>query len=297
MTAYINGKQGIVYVGNEAFVTIAYTFPRLSDGNYDLWIAGLQVNDDNKNKLGEIIADLDDEALERYFADEMDITFDETDNTLTLKNAIIRTDVNGIESKMPDLNIKLIGDNIIGALSGTGIYLYETEYEGATTFFGGGSLNIESDNPGIRTQVDVVMKDGVQITAESAYIGIQGKTGDTGTTLPTLTLEGRETILKAKGEARSSLASFSALILNDGLAILEPIEATFAENVGIVKDGVPVVNEWVMIANQDYIDGIKDLNVDLNHNDGWYSLDGRKLWGKPTQRGIYIKDGKKMLIK
>ncbi|MBQ6767851.1 MAG: hypothetical protein IJP46_04170 [Prevotella sp.] len=32
-------------------------------------------------------------------------------------------------------------------------------------------------------------------------------------------------------------------------------------------------------------------------NDVWYSLDGRKLSGKPVQRGIYIVNGKKVVIK
>ena len=31
--------------------------------------------------------------------------------------------------------------------------------------------------------------------------------------------------------------------------------------------------------------------------DAWYSLDGRKLAGKPTQRGIYVNNGKKIVIK
>ena len=44
-------------------------------------------------------------------------------------------------------------------------------------------------------------------------------------------------------------------------------------------------------------DGIRDIKDSENLNDSWYTLDGRKLQGKPTQRGIYIKDGKKMLIK
>ena len=30
---------------------------------------------------------------------------------------------------------------------------------------------------------------------------------------------------------------------------------------------------------------------------GWYTLDGRRLSGKPTQKGIYINDGKKVVIK
>ena len=44
------------------------------------------------------------------------------------------------------------------------------------------------------------------------------------------------------------------------------------------------------------------LNVNVNENDNendnyWYSLDGRKLSEKPTQKGVYIHNGKKMVIK
>ena len=31
--------------------------------------------------------------------------------------------------------------------------------------------------------------------------------------------------------------------------------------------------------------------------DAWYSLDGRKLDGKPTQNGMYIHGGRKVVIK
>ena len=29
----------------------------------------------------------------------------------------------------------------------------------------------------------------------------------------------------------------------------------------------------------------------------WYTLDGHQLIGKPTQRGIYINNGKKVIVK
>ena len=32
-------------------------------------------------------------------------------------------------------------------------------------------------------------------------------------------------------------------------------------------------------------------------NDVWYTLDGRKMQGMPTQKGIYITNGKKIIIK
>ena len=32
-------------------------------------------------------------------------------------------------------------------------------------------------------------------------------------------------------------------------------------------------------------------------DNSWYSLDGRKLQGKPTQKGVYINNGRKVIIK
>ncbi len=44
--------------------------------------------------------------------------------------------------------------------------------------------------------------------------------------------------------------------------------------------------------------GIDNLNVNDNDNEAtWYDLNGRKLNGKPSQKGIYIKNGKKIVVK
>ena len=37
--------------------------------------------------------------------------------------------------------------------------------------------------------------------------------------------------------------------------------------------------------------------MDDERDDKWYSLDGRRLNGKPTKKGLYLKDGKKIVIK
>ena len=42
---------------------------------------------------------------------------------------------------------------------------------------------------------------------------------------------------------------------------------------------------------------VHDSGFMVNGSDAWYTLDGRKLDGKPTQRGIYINNGKKVAIK
>jgi len=42
---------------------------------------------------------------------------------------------------------------------------------------------------------------------------------------------------------------------------------------------------------------VHDSGFMVNGSDMWYTLDGHKLQGKPTQRGIYINNGKKVAIK
>ena len=41
----------------------------------------------------------------------------------------------------------------------------------------------------------------------------------------------------------------------------------------------------------------KDNKIIVNESEGWYSLDGRKLSGKPTNKGVYIQNGRKVVIK
>ncbi|MBR0264513.1 MAG: glycosyl hydrolase 53 family protein [Prevotella sp.] len=43
--------------------------------------------------------------------------------------------------------------------------------------------------------------------------------------------------------------------------------------------------------------GIRQITTENKLNSSWYSLDGRQLPDKPSAKGIYIKDGQKMIIK
>ena len=40
--------------------------------------------------------------------------------------------------------------------------------------------------------------------------------------------------------------------------------------------------------------GIYELSEE---NDDWYDLDGRKLARKPAQRGVYVNEGRKVIVK
>ena len=43
--------------------------------------------------------------------------------------------------------------------------------------------------------------------------------------------------------------------------------------------------------------GINGIDIDDANDGNWYDLNGRKLQGKPAQKGLYIKDGKKVVVK
>ena len=79
------------------------------------------------------------------------------------------------------------------------------------------------------------------------------------------------------------------------LVLGDPVGATFVPDIGVVKNGSVVANEWVTIASQDFIDGIKDVKDSKRVNDNIYNLVGQRL-SKP-QKGINIIGGKKVLVK
>ena len=58
---------------------------------------------------------------------------------------------------------------------------------------------------------------------------------------------------------------------------------------------MPAIAELKNFAGDDT--GIRGIEVERQLDNIWYSLDGRKLTGKPTQKGIYILHGKKYIIR
>ena len=45
------------------------------------------------------------------------------------------------------------------------------------------------------------------------------------------------------------------------------------------------------------VTGIKDIKTSQGVKDAWYTLDGRCLNSKPTTKGLYIQNGKKILVR
>ena len=63
-------------------------------------------------------------------------------------------------------------------------------------------------------------------------------------------------------------------------------------------NGAALARSLTMVFD-DEATGIKTTNYTnfTNYDDAWYSLDGQRLMGKPAKSGIYINNGKKVVIK
>ena len=178
------------------------------------------------------------------------VSFDPQTSTLTLMNAeIVPTGAPGIQSSIPNLNVMLVGGNFINISDDKeGIVLQKSSEDEASevVFYGGGTLNINTNGTALQTQADIAFTDGVSVSAESSEgAGIKGIEAGL---LPSLTISGETTTLKAKGADEGSVVAFRALNMTDNITIVEPAGATFTENVGITDaEGNLIVGEWVTI--------------------------------------------------
>ncbi len=87
---------------------------------------------------------------------------------------------------------------------------------------------------------------------------------------------------------------------DDGMTSFDvnSFRAYFSLNKNLVAgDSVNGINNFVLsFDGVSSIDNIPSPVFNLQ-SEGWYTLEGRKLSGVPTQKGIYINNEKKMVIK
>lgn len=85
-----------------------------------------------------------------------------------------------------------------------------------------------------------------------------------------------------------NINAFRALFKLKGLTVGTIVSPTTASRFMLNFDG-----------EEEVATGISSVSCDgiATDNNGWYSIDGRRLSSKPTQRGIYLNNGKKIVVK
>ena len=65
-----------------------------------------------------------------------------------------------------------------------------------------------------------------------------------------------------------------------------------------MKSQVAVPPLYIPIFKNQMPTGIAEmLKTRKTTNDAWYTLDGRKLQAKPIQKGVYIQNGRKVVVR
>ena len=98
------------------------------------------------------------------------------------------------------------------------------------------------------------------------------------------------------GEASGSYAEGSVFISN--YRSVRPFQAYTVHTNGARGEDIRYIPLTTLGGGTDGTTGIMEILQPVGNDAGaWYSLDGRKLDAKPTKKGVYIQNGKKIVIK
>jgi len=97
--------------------------------------------------------------------------------------------------------------------------------------------------------------------------------------------------------AGASVRPFRAFLTYSGSE--ESLNANARSKVRGAANGLPESITVRLLGKDGEINGIGTITLSTGEfsTEGWYSLDGRKLDGEPTKKGLYIHNGKKVAIK
>jgi hypothetical protein len=109
-----------------------------------------------------------------------------------------------------------------------------------------------------------------------------------------------------KGEQMQALVNSLPTVTEGDFWVIDT-KSSYEQNV-CTKDQVAIAKGkgWTVYdynggSRQEYagsvVTAIRSIEVSAEENGLWYTLDGKRLSGKPTQKGIYIHNGKKVVIK
>ena len=293
----INGHQASINViENGAAAIVTYTFPQLANTYYDVWVGGKQVNDINKSDV------LDDGGSVSFIKNVFG------KYVLILENANITNTGDtqydytgygrGIYSNLSGLTIRVKGNNTIDS-KGEGIYFTgNLDISGTTDNQGKlsvkGSYGIRPAKSSTAITLDISR---VELTAEgTSGTGIGASTSLFGSSYNcTMKVGIANTVVKAKGTS-VSLGNLNDLVFEDGLDIVQPTGASFNGQDVIDANGNIIKGSWVIIKGESGIStGVALPQDKAQSQDAWYTLDGRKLNGQPTKKGVYIHNGKTVI--
>ena len=85
-------------------------------------------------------------------------------------------------------------------------------------------------------------------------------------------------------------------IIYNGVVFEETMDGNGANVISITAISKSGVSVWAYNPTLPST-GIKDIKTSQGLKDAWHTLDGRRLNSEPTTKGLYIRNGKKILVR
>jgi surface protein len=264
---------------------------------YDLWVAGKQVRNSNQK---DVLGDGGSVSLIKNVFGKYVLILENANITNTGDTNYEFTGYGrGIYSNMSGLTIRVKGNNTIDS-KGEGIYFTDnlsisgnSDNQGKLSVKGSYGIRPAKSSTAITLDIS-----RVELTAEGtsgAGIGASTSFSSSSSYNCTMTVGTANTVVKAKGTS-VSLGNLNSLVFEDGLKILQPTGASFNGEDVIDANGNIIKGSWVIIKGESGIStGVALPQDKAQSQDAWYTLDGRKLNGQPTKKGVYIHNGKTII--
>lgn len=238
------------------------------------------------------------------------VTFDKENLTITLEDLemVMGSNHSPFFILASKFDIVLKGTNVI-----TLPFEYQTgimyRYPGNFTIRGDGSLQITTDVDNIRCiesnaseeESNLTVSGGCTLDLTGAYPILGFKNGPGSETL-NLTIDASTVHAKSRSEELSwgtwagpTFCGLKSLTLVD-CAITTPAGAFFdEEELKVVVDGEEVCDEILVEPTTE--ESVSLMNSVSSADAPYYSLDGQQLRTRPQQRGVYIRHGRKVVVK
>ena len=237
------------------------------------------------------------------------ISYDETSRTLSLNNMTLNSSMENpaimagcpmVNNGNLNLTIELRGNNVINSGRNVGIrivsefFLIEDAFM-STVFKGGGSLTINAGTDAWSGNIAAIDSEG---SGAMSFVGgtynLTGKTYGVRTGGP----------LKIRASNMTMEGDDCAVMYSDNLT-LENADIVVPENYNVLENVnfYYIVDEYGNKAKRVVVASAMPTGVEPVGNgqwtkgDSWYTIDGRRLEANPAQKGVYMKNGKKIVIK
>lgn len=225
--------------------------------------------------------------------------------TLVLEDAVIESEGIAIYNEdNVDFKIDVTGDCTISSKKENAL---ELDIATNTTVQGGGTLHVFTLSEGYCAieswaVAHLIVQDNTTLIVESNYGAAYYESDDAIFEI----YNGGVFCARSKNSVSVGFDNTENNVLGDGIALRYPVGA-YVKKYGVCyADGSEVSKDWVVFGPEGAappveensiataIDQVQSSKLKVQ-SDGWYTIDGRRLSGKPNTKGVYILNGRKVV--